>query len=237
MNKDRIIIIGSSMSMPRLEVLFEDTWPYKLQNHFNNNYFFIDKSKRGSSTTRLVNEGSGFGDKIGSADLLEYYSPKFVITQIGIVDCAPRLIKRFSAIVKLINISPNFIKKTFYSIIKKTRKRKVKHADLTVKEFRYNWETYIARAFKLKTQIICILISEPTSVVRNKSPEIKTAIDIYNNVLLDLDNKYSNFTTIEPYSQSQIDLVSLDEFHVNSAGHDILFEKLKDLIGEKNLAE
>lgn len=233
MNRNIIIIIGSSMSMPRLEVSYENTWPYKLQNHFYDDYLFIDKCKRASSTNRLVNEGSGHGDNIGSSDLLEYYNPKLVITQIGIADCAPRLIKRFSPIVKLINVSPNTIKKPFYYILKKIRTRKVKYADVSIKEFRNNWENYIERAFNLGTEIICVLISEPTSIVKEKSPEIKKAIDIYNKILIELDKKYSNFTTIEAYSQSEIDSISLDEFHVDEYGHEILFKKLKNLIKEK----
>jgi lysophospholipase L1-like esterase len=230
MNKDKIILIGSSMAMPRIEVSYEETWPYKLQNHFSNDYFFIDKCKRASSTVRLVKEGSGKGDKIGASDLLEYYSPKIVITQIGIVDCAPRLIKRYSPLVKLINVSPSIIKRTFYSILKKTRIRSVKFADLSVNEFRSNWESFIIRALQIEAQIICVLISEPSNTVTEKSPEIKKAIDIYNDILLDLDIKYSNFTTLKAYSQTEIKLTSLDEFHVNNEGHDILFNKLKQLI-------
>lgn len=230
MNKERILIIGSSMALPRLEVPFENTWPYKLQNYFQNDYFFIDRCKRASSTNRLKNEGSGHGDKIKGSDLLEYYEPKIVITQIGIVDCAPRLIKRFSLIVKLVNISPKFIKNTFYSILKNYRNRKVKYADLTRDEFKANWENYIQRAASIKTEIICVLISEPSSIVKEKSPEIKKAIDIYNSILIELSIRYVNFTIVEAYSQSQIDLISLDEFHVNEEGHDILFNKIKNLI-------
>ena len=39
----RILIIGDSMAMPRNEVIYEETWVYKLM-HFFSNIHFIDKT-------------------------------------------------------------------------------------------------------------------------------------------------------------------------------------------------
>src|SRR5690554_2952573 len=90
--KFRVLIVGSSMAMPRKEVHYDETWIYKLTKEFSN-IEVIDKCRRASTSVRLVSDGAGAGDKIRSADLLEYYSPNLVITQIGMTDCAPRLFK------------------------------------------------------------------------------------------------------------------------------------------------
>ena len=78
--------------MPRPGVDYEDTWVYKLIEALPE-FEFIDKTKRASTSERLVTEG---GDNINpyGADLLEHYMPDIVVMQIGIVDCAPRYIKR-----------------------------------------------------------------------------------------------------------------------------------------------
>lgn len=228
-NKDVILVIGSSMTMPRLEVDFFETWLYKLMVNYPN-YLVMDKSRRASSTNRLVNDGAGSKDSRRGADLLEYYTPKLVITQIGIADCAPRLLYKNKFSTKVLNLSPNFIKKRIYKIIKKVKKRSIKNADLTLATFENNWVNYIERAKQLNTKVICILISKPTALVTSKSPEIYKAIDLYNSKLIELSQKYDNFLILEPYTQDEINEFALDEFHVNERGHGCLYNKLKTLL-------
>ncbi len=87
MKRTRIIIVTDSVSMPRAEIRYEDTWIYLLKKEFPH-YDIIDRPGRGSTTTRLVTEGGG------GVDLLEMYLPDIVITQLGMADCAPRLFNK-----------------------------------------------------------------------------------------------------------------------------------------------
>lgn len=223
--KDIILVIGSSMTMPRLEVGFFETWLYFLMMKYPD-CFIIDKSRRASTTNRLVNDGAGYKDTRRGADLLEYYTPKVVITQIGITDCAPRLLNKSKKFTKILNLSPNFIKTMTYKVIKKIKIRTIENADVSILEFEKNWQSYIERAKKLNTQILCVLISKPTSLVTKKSPEIKKAIELYNTKLIKFSEQYDNFNVLEPYKQDEIDLFAIDEFHVNADGHKCLFQKL-----------
>lgn len=83
MNK-KIIIIGSSVSMPRNEVSYEDTWVSKFISTFNN-FNIIDRCKRASLSTRLINEGGDTRDRSNpkGSDLLEFYKPNFSIIELA----------------------------------------------------------------------------------------------------------------------------------------------------------
>src|SRR5690606_13163769 len=158
----------------------------------------------------LVNDGSGHKDTRAGADLLEYYNPKIVITQIGITDCAPRLLNRRKFSSKLLNVSPQFVKGPVYKYLKKHRERTVANADLSMEDFERNWVSYIERARESGTKILCIMISKPTRLVVSKSPEIGKAIELYNQILIRLANKYEHFILLEPYTQEEVDVLALD---------------------------
>lgn len=215
--------------MPRLEVPFSETWLFYLIK-FLPNFIILDKSRRASTSDRLVNDGAGYKDVRRGADLLEYYNPKLVITQIGITDCAPRLLNKNKFTTKLLNVSPSFFKKYIYNFLKKHKKRSVENADVSLKQFENNWINYITRAKNLDTNILCILISKPTTIVKEKSPEIEHAINLYNEKLLSFEQNYDNFYVLEPFSQNAINQYAIDEFHVSSEGHKFLFKKLQTKI-------
>ena len=63
-------MITDSMSMPRANIMYEDTWYYKIKNKLKS-YNFIDKELRGSMSNRLVNEGGGFTN-VFLSDLLSF---------------------------------------------------------------------------------------------------------------------------------------------------------------------
>ena len=87
MKRTKVMIVTDSLSMPRPEIRYEDTWIYLLKQEFPQ-YDIIDRPGRGSTTTRLVTEGGG------GVDLLETYMPDIVIIQLGMADCAPRLFNK-----------------------------------------------------------------------------------------------------------------------------------------------
>lgn len=225
----RILIIGDSLAMPRGEVPYEETWPYFLGKKFPD-YEFIDKTRRASKSDRLVNEGGGYKNIKRGADVLEHYNPDVVIVQIGITDCSPRYFRKSSLFSKLLNVSPNFIKSSIYSFIKKYFERKVKYADIDSNIFEKNWRNYIDRAVANNTEIIIISISAVSSEFIKKSPEIEIAIQTYNIILKNLASEFKNVTYIDPIDKNVIEKVAIDELHVNKEGHKIVFEELKKMI-------
>ena len=85
--KERILIITDSISMPRMEIKYEETWIYLLKKKFKH-LDIIDRPARGATSMRLINEGGG------GLDLLEFYLPGIIILQLGLAECAPRLFKK-----------------------------------------------------------------------------------------------------------------------------------------------
>ncbi|MCR8667205.1 hypothetical protein NO995_05900 [Aestuariibaculum sp. M13] len=222
----KILIIADSLAMPRGEVPFEMTWPYMLQSTYRK-YYFIDKTRRASTSERLVEEGGGYKNIERGADLLEHYKPNVVITQIGITDCSPRYLKKASVVYKLINYSPNFLSNVVYYFLKKYARRKLEYADVSLDKFRKNWLNYIERAKMLETKIICLAIAPPTNSFINKSPEISEAIIKYNSCLEELSFKNKNFNFIQPFSQELMEEFAIDELHVGSKGHKHIYNTLK----------
>lgn len=226
----KILIVADSMAMPRGEVKYENTWIYKLQQYLESDYIIIDKTKRASTSERLVEEGGGYKNIKEGADLLEHYEPNIVIIQIGITDCSPRYLNKNKLFTKILNRSPQIIQNTIYSFLKKYSSRKPKYSDVSPDKFRENLETYIQRAFLLNTTIIALSISPVTSLFQQKSPHINNNINHYNALMKDLENRHENFKVISPLANLNFNEIAVDELHYNEVGHHIIFETLKDLI-------
>ena len=224
--KGRVLLIGDSMAMPRNEVTFEQTWIYKLIIHFPD-VLFVDKSRRGSTTLRLVQEGGGYKGVQSGADLLEYYKPDLVIIQLGIVDCSPRLVSKHALSTKLINKCPAFVKTFFYRYKKKFCVRKPENADISPGQFQNYYETYIKRAKEINSKVLGFEIAPVGSAFVEKSPFILESIEKYNAILSNLE-KYDNFKVISTFSQTNCQELLVDELHSNEKGHDIFFNKLKN---------
>ena len=102
--QDNIVILSDSLSLPRVDsdetILLRESYPYLLEKKIGNDMKIINRGIRFATTDLLQNFQYLF-------DNLLIYSPKTVIIQMGIVDCAPRL---FSPLFRsLINRIPNKI--------------------------------------------------------------------------------------------------------------------------------
>lgn len=99
----KVLCIGDSTSLPGRSNKYEDTWLFKLKKR-HQDWDFITFFQRGITTNILSEMGGGeenYDNPVG-ADCLEHYLPDKVIIQLGIVDCAPRLIKENKLIWKII---------------------------------------------------------------------------------------------------------------------------------------
>lgn len=222
----RVLIVADSMAMPRVGVAYEDTWIRKLTDAFPE-YEFIDKSRRASTTERLVTEGGG-GSNPKGADILEHYIPDIVIMQIGIVDCAPRYVKKGSfEYIMLHRIMPMGIRMRYIAFVKKNRTRDPRKAYVLPNRFRSNLANYFQRARAINTKVIVILIASVSGHFVDKSPNIIKNITIYNDIYRNLSKEFENVDSVQPFDNT-IDLedITTDGYHTNSKGHDIIFQKL-----------
>ena len=96
--KDNIVILSDSLSLPRSDdstiITLEESYPFLLQQKIGNNFNIINRGIRFTTTNSLFYFQYLF-------DNFFFYSPRRVIVQMGIVDCAPRLFSSFFR--KLIN--------------------------------------------------------------------------------------------------------------------------------------
>ena len=221
----RILIITDSVSMPRKEIPYEETWIYYLKVQFPG-YDFIDRSSRGTTSTRLVTEGGG------GIDLLETYNPDTVILQLGITECAPRLFKKPGLEYFIVSrVLPNEIKNRYIKFIKKHRVRNPEITDVRPDVFRKNLENYFARAMKKNIRIIVILILPPSGELLKKSPFAGQNIDKYNEIFKELSMLYPNVELLYPLRDvDNIDNYMIDEVHLDSTGYRILSEQLREIL-------
>jgi len=220
------------MAMPRPEVKYEDTWICKIYKEYPDS-IIIDKSRRASTTFRLVQEGGGGKDGNKGSDLLEFYRPDIVIMQLGITDCAPRYVNHRSYFIKIINYLPKFIKNAYYKHIRKTRVRNPDYATVSLEEFKFNLLNYFNRANEINSHVIAIKIAPVTKQFVKKSPYINDNIKKYNIIYEEVSSENNNSSLIEPFDIENVEKYAIDEFHVNKAGHQIIFNKIKKVLDKR----
>lgn len=226
MNK-KIIIIGSSVSMPRNEVSYEDTWVSKFISTFNN-FNVIDRCKRASLSKRLIDEGGDTRDRSNpkGSDLLEFYKPNFSIIELGIVDASPRYFKKNSLFERFLILVDKYVKINFWHYVKKYRKRKPENTLISPEDYKNNFESYITRAKKIGCLVVAFEILPPNRLFKSKNKHISKNIDHYNAILNDLEKQHDNFQLLRTTSSfvgfNTSDFV--DELHPNNKGHEKLFQ-------------
>jgi len=221
----RVAIIGDSNAMPREGAVYEHTWPYKLKQRFTD-LEFLDFSRRASTSRRLVEEGGGYAGVKPGADLLEHYMPNMAIIQLGIVDCAPRLLNPNGIAFKVINNTGSKLKSIIYRELKKILKRDPSKVYVDIKDFSANFNSYLQRAQLISCKVIILLIAEPAHRFIVKNPPIKRNIAIYNQEIVRLSYLYDNCIVIKPFEVDDVENCLLDEFHYNWKGHAFVAERI-----------
>ena len=112
-----ISIITDSLAMPRVEgkdvVYIHETWPKLLAQKIDNKNFTVAEFTERARDTESLNTEQIF------VETIKFSNPAILILQIGIVDCAPRIISKFEN--KLLN--KPFVPKKLRRIIINTRKK------------------------------------------------------------------------------------------------------------------
>lgn len=105
----RVLIITDSLSIPRVNVSYEETYVYKLKEKFKDIEFF--HLGFGGATMKDMHKQLG-----------HYYvlKPELIFIQCGIVDCAPRAFSKFESNF-ITKIKFNTILRPFTKFIKRIR--------------------------------------------------------------------------------------------------------------------
>ncbi len=223
----KILCVGDSLALPREGVSYEDTWFYKLSTNYPNVHF-ISKFVRELTTDKLTPRG----------DYSYFYKPDVVITQFGVVDCAPRIInERLRRWKILLFISNLFGLYSFtWKMIKKRHHRN--NPDVVYvnpKDFESNIVQYFTdlRLGGAKL-IIVVKIGMPGQSVRKKSPCFADNVNRYNSIFDKVANELQNIVVIDPLIDGD-DVNYVDGYHTNGKGFQLVYNKIEKVLFDNEI--
>ena len=146
--KKTCLIVGDSLGLPRDEVDYFNTWPYLVQLR-DKHYHFVLKFQR-ALTSKYLNEDQ-------KRDWLEFYKPSIVILQLGIVDCAPRIIKKRSTLFRYISVMPAKLRSMICRYIKSNMPREARKCNVRINDFKSNIKDYLTRCGEAGVENIYII--------------------------------------------------------------------------------
>jgi lysophospholipase L1-like esterase len=216
------LIIGDSVAMPSSAIAYSDAWTYLIRNKYPN-IDWIDKASPGSMTRRL---------NLDTA--LEMYNPDVVITQLGVVDSAPRIAYRLEKKIIVSNpILPDRISDLYMSVISKIRTRRPRRAYMPPEDFYSNLDSYYERAGAADVDVFSIITGPGDPNLESKSPHLTENIQKYNNMYRELEKKYQNVTIVDPFSDiDDLKNIYAEGVHLNEAGHQLVYESIYDAMSD-----
>ena len=163
------------------------------------------------------------------ADCLEAYLPNIVIIQLGIVDCAPKLLGKFDRF--LLNLIPSVFKNSYINGVKKLRTRDINNIIVSLSRFKSNWTNYIERARRIKVKVIIIGIPIPDNLMVEKNKNIILNVDKYNQIYSQLSSVYNHVSVIYPLIPTDhINKIYEDGYHPNHMGHKLIYKNLVNIV-------
>jgi lysophospholipase L1-like esterase len=212
----RILIITDSLGAPRNDVeiiTYDETWVGLITKYFQSQgHEVIGFTDNGLSSTMLLNYVKS---------KLTLYNPDIVVTQYGIVDCAPRVLKNREILLsKLFFLSKpvHYIAKKYHAPLSKLRNICLTPFPL----FKENVEEIYALFKKNnKAEVVTIAIAPANDDYIKKSPQIQNKIEQYNTVLQFHCDKFIEYGDVGPTI-----LFLPDAHHLNKKGHETLYQKL-----------
>ena len=218
----RALIIADSLALPRGDVGYEQTWPAMLADRLPS-IAWINRAQRLSTTERLNDEGNG------GADCLDFYKPGLAVLQLGIVDCAPRVLKRSTAAI--VYRLPFGLGTRLPAWLERRRGRKAGNCFVPVAAYEANLRAYLARAGAQGTRVIAIAVLPASRLLVSKNAHVADQIAAYNAVLDRLAREFEHFDVLHPFhGAASPDSLFIDGYHLNEQGARVVVDGLEPLV-------
>jgi lysophospholipase L1-like esterase len=170
---------------------------------------------------------------------LEYYSPRAVVTQLGIVDCAPRRVGRVEKKVTE-QLDSQLLRRITYFGAMNLRHRSAKRAYVRPDEYRENVAAFVKRTkARGVEQVVLIHLLSASETYRDKNIHSADQIRRYNQILASIADEYAIVETLRPLSddveheRELVDEHTLDDgYHLNPAGSERLARRVVSAIHE-----
>ena len=209
----KVLFLGDSLGLPRpnRSVLAHQTWCHLTHNEFKNKNMDFFYYLTGGAHTRSIfwmrKEG-----------YLSAYDPDIIILQVGIVDCASRVLGEGT--VKIISILPiiNVLIKKFIKKFHKPLQRLRNITYVRQNEFRKNLEAL--KSLFNGAEFIVIPIAPASNDYIDFMPKISENIKTYNSILEDV---FPKKVLSNVYKQHPIEHLILDDYHhLSIGGHKVV---------------
>lgn len=218
--KQRIVILGDSLGMPRPEVKLEETYPYILQENVSELLVYA-KHRRANDTELQSND-------LMIQDDIQYVNPDILIIHLGIVDCAPRLFSKreqnalryFKKINKYIIAFMSNRRYFFTKLFPKVY--------VDIKSYEKNMRRLILSGKQSAKRVIVINIADTSAENKKRSYHFEGNIKDYNGILSNLV-KENGIELLNMYEISDESLLLEDGIHLNVDGNKALACRLVEL--------
>ena len=230
--KKIITILGDSLSMARDDygILYKDTYGYLLGGILGDNYLVLNKAKR----TNMIITQTHFQNIY---DDVATTNSEYFIIQLGIVDCAPRIISIMEGKV-LKYFRPKTLGTLYIKIKSRNRQFFTKHfpktyvkADVFIDRYDYLTRTILEETTAKK--IILINIADTNKQNKLRSYGFDENIRKYNGFIQDLKNRYDkHIELIDLYAvtKDNPELVIDDGIHIAQPVHKLLADRIAKII-------
>lgn len=212
---------------PNVKVHQYECWPWLISK---SHQVYIN-AKRERTTDYLITEDV----KYESIDLV---NPDCIIIQIGVVDCAPRVISLFEKRILNLWAFPKFIRNR---IIKDRSARRnaiqeenpLKKVYVEPQGFINNISTFVESNQHIK--IIAIPILCDNRAIDKTSIGFSSNVKRYNNILANLSIKYSNLDYVDSLESmnNQSEFFCMDGYHLTAHGHGHITNNLLSLLDKR----
>lgn len=214
----KIIILGDSLAYNRPDILTnEQRWPALLSKNLQ--AYQITNLSMGSSTS----------SRFKKLDKALFADNDILIVQIGIVDCAPRLLTRFEN--RVISKLPSFLSKRIISNFKRKRVQDISRVYITPQKFKENLLGLFDK-FK-QTRLFYIEILPASEKFLASNPRVSESINQYNLIIESCAANFDNIHLIK-FDNYNIDQYTLDDgYHLNAEGHALVSKLILSVIEQQ----
>lgn len=209
------------MCMPRDfdNIPLETTYPYKLAQAFPELMVF-NRAVRANTFVRQMNEMTIHDD-------LTSLKPDYVLVNIGMADCAPRLFTLRQN--KVLNIMPGFVNKPIIKFYSKNRiffTRRFPKVYVPQEVFAAKSRQLFEKARQTRAKLIIIGIAPVRKALLDRSHGFEQNIITYNDLLKKNLEKGDQFIDVFSILNPELDILP-DGFHLTVTGNQAVFEEAR----------
>ena len=210
-----VLILSDSLALPRggaEAAVAEQTWPFLLRATYPHVYFH--QLSIGGGTIRELR---------GQVAYLRYLYPELIIVQQGIVDCAPRSLRKteqfFVSEYRLAHKAASRVLPRIAPFLRRLRRIVATRQD----DFAH--EIGVIDGFFDDTPVFWIGIMQARAEYERRVPGIGRNIEVYNRIL----RQQARERFVEMSGMPDEGVMS-DHHHLNEVGHDFVFEGVKQKV-------